>query len=58
MVENLIAMHPYGGVIIPASATGEDILLVVKIGDTLYTTETAITDGSDVGDTVTLTKQS
>lgn len=49
-----VAIQKYGAVIIPVSATGEDITLEVQIGDTVYTASSAITDASDVGDTVTL----
>ena len=51
-----VAIQKYGAVIIPTSATGEDITLVATIGDAVYTAGSAITDASDVGDTVTLTK--
>ena len=56
LVELGVAIQKYGAVIIPASATGEDITLVATIGDAVYTAGSAITDASDVGDTVTLTK--
>lgn len=49
-----IAVQKFGSVLIPASATGEDITLVAKINGTEYTATTAITDASDVGDEVTL----
>lgn len=51
-----VAIQKYGAVIIPTSATGEDITLVATIGDAVYTAGTAITNASNVGDTVTLTK--
>jgi hypothetical protein len=56
LVELGVAIQKYGAVIIPTSATGEDITLVATIGDAVYTAGSAITDASDVGDTVTLTK--
>ena len=56
LVELGVAVQKYGAVIIPSSATGENITLVATIGDAVYTAGTAITDASDVGDTVTLTK--
>lgn len=55
LVEKGIAVHPYGGFIIPSSANGNDIQLVVKIGDMYYTnTSTKISNESNVGATVTL----
>lgn len=56
LVELGVAIQKYGAVIIPASATGEDITLVATIGDAVYTAGSAITDASNVGATVTLTK--
>lgn len=56
LVELGVAIQKYGAVIIPTSATGRDITLVATIGDAVYTAGSAITDASDVGATVTLTK--
>lgn len=57
MVEAMIGMHPYGGLLIPASAYASadvNITLDVVIGDTHYTG--MVSNSNDVGDTVTLTK--
>lgn len=56
MAASLIAMHPYGAVIIPKSAVAEDVTLVATIGGTEYTAATALTAASTVGDTITLNK--
>ena len=56
MVTDGIAIQKYGAVIIPASASAIDITLKAKIGTSTYTASTDITAASDVGDTVTLTK--
>lgn len=70
MVEDMIAMHPYGGLIIPASAYSEsnvDISLDVVINGTHYTSQVTdegeatesdntVSNASEVGATVTLTK--
>lgn len=58
LTEAGIAVHPYGGVIIPASAETTNITLVAQVGDTLYTAGSAITGASTVGTTVTLTAAS
>ena len=57
LVQDGIAVHPYGGMIIPDSAYGASIQLVVKIGNQYYTnTSTLITDESNVGTEVTLSQ--
>lgn len=58
-VENGIGVHPYGAYLIPDSAKSETITVTVQIGNSVYASTGTITgSGSDVGDTVTLTKQS
>lgn len=57
MVEDMIGIQPYGAILIPNDAVAEEITLVAKIGTATYTAGTAITGASDVGDTVTLTKE-
>lgn len=53
-----IAVHPYGAVIIPASASSTEINLAVNIGGTVYTNEdTTISSANEVGYTVKLTPQ-
>ncbi len=49
-----VAVQRYGALIIPVSATGENLTIVAKIGNTEYTATTTISDASDEGDTVTL----
>lgn len=56
LVEDGIAVHPYGAVIIPADQAETEITISAKIGDTTYNASTAITASADVGDTVTLAK--
>ena len=56
LVDDGIAVHPYGAVMIPASKVGEEITLNATINGQLYVASTAITGASDVGDTVTLAK--
>lgn len=52
-----IAVHPYGGLIIPDRSYGADIQVVAKIGDTYYSNlSNVFTDESDVGDSITLTQ--
>lgn len=51
-----IAVHPYGALLIPASAFATDISLVAEINGTQYTTETNINASTVVDETVTLTK--
>lgn len=56
LVNDGIAVHPYGAVMIPASKVEEEITLNATINGQLYVASTAITGASDVGDTVTLAK--
>ena len=56
LVDDGIAVHPYGAVMIPASEAETQITLVAELGGATYTASSAITSASDVGDTVTLTK--
>ena len=51
-----IGVHPYGAVLIPASADETEMTLVFKIGDTSYQIGTAITSAVDVGDELTFNK--
>ena len=51
-----IAIQKYGAVIIPATKTSEDITLVAKLGDLVYTANSTISGASEVGATVVLTK--
>lgn len=51
-----IGVHPYGAVLIPASADETEMTLVFKIGDTSYQIATAITSAVDVGDELTFNK--
>ena len=51
-----IAIQKYGAVIIPATKTSEDITLVAKLGDLVYTANSTISGASEVGATVVLAK--
>ena len=51
-----IAVQKYGAVIIPASATSENITLKAVVDGIGYTATTTISASSNVGDTVTLSK--
>ena len=56
LVKAGIAVQKYGAVIIPASATSENITLEAVVDGVGYTATTTISDSSNVGDTVTLSK--
>lgn len=56
--ENGIAIHPYGAVIIPTAKVAEDITLEATVGGIGFTASTALTGASEVGDSVTLAKNS
>lgn len=58
LVDDGIAVHPYGAVMIPASKAETEITLVAELGGATYTASSTITSASDVGDTVTLAKNS
>lgn len=55
-VEQGIAIHPYGAVIIPATAVAYELTLEAVIGNTKYTAETTLNSANEVGATITLTK--
>ena len=55
LIEKMIAVHKFGGYVIPASAFGNDIQVVVNVNGTYYTNAgSPISSDSNVGDTVTL----
>ena len=56
LVKAGIAVQKYGAVIIPASATSKNITLKAVVDGIGYTATTTISDASNVGDTVTLSK--
>lgn len=58
LVDDGIAVHPYGAVMIPVSEAETEITLVAELGGATYTASSAITSASDVGDKVTLAKNS
>lgn len=58
LVDDGIAVYPYGAVMIPTSEAETEITLVAELGGATYTASSAITSASDVGDTVTLAKNS
>lgn len=51
-----IAVHPFGGLLIPATKATTNIKLVATINGVTYTGATNITSASDVGATVTMNK--
>ena len=55
-VEQGIAIHPYGAVIIPSTAVAYELTLEAVIGDTKYTAETTLNSANEVGATITLNK--
>ena len=57
MVEDLVAMHKYGAMIIPAGVSTA-FTLTMSIGGAGYTAGTTVSAASDVGDTITFTKNS
>lgn len=52
-----IAVLPYGAVMIPVSTPAKDLTLNMKVGDTVYESDTIISAESAVGATVTMSKQ-
>ena len=60
LTEDGIAVHPYGALLVPIAKKDAEILVTAQYLDqALYIAGSAITaDGVDVGDTVTLSKQS
>lgn len=61
--EHGIAVHPYGAIIVPTLSPAVSYVPVVTLGDDQYSestqsTPTALGAGTDVGDTITLTKES
>lgn len=62
-VEDAIAVHPYGAIVIPTVDPAVSYVPVVELGGALYSevtdsTATALGASTDVGDTITLTKES
>lgn len=56
LVDDGIAVHPFGAVMIPYDKLEEEITLNATINGQLYVASSAITGASDVGDTITLAK--
>lgn len=57
LTEDGIAVHPYGAIIIPIAKAETEITVQATVKGTVYTAGTAITAASDVGDTITLSKE-
>lgn len=57
LTTNGIAVHPYGAIIIPIAKVATNITVQATVKGTVYTAGSAITAASDVGDTVTLSKE-
>ena len=51
-----IAVHPYGAIIIPASANGNTIPVIVDVNGVTYISESNITNETETGTTFTLNK--
>lgn len=60
LVEDGIAVQKYGALIIPHSKIAEDIVVVAKLGNTVYTAGETTIAGNDIqsGDTLTLEPES
>ena len=56
LVDDGIAVHPFGAVMIPYDKLEEEITLNATINGQLYVASSTISGASDVGDTVTLAK--
>lgn len=57
LVENAIAVQPFGAYLVPSDKTDVAIKPTIKIGDVEYTTDTGVTaQAMTVGQTITLTK--
>jgi len=56
LVDDGIAVHPFGAVMIPYDKLEEEITLNATINGQLYIASSTITGASEVGDTVTLAK--
>lgn len=56
LVDDGIAVHPYGAVMIPYDKLEENITLNATINGQLYVASSTISGASEVGDTVTLAK--
>ena len=57
LTEDGIAVHPYGAIIIPIAKAETEITVQATVKGTVYTAGSAITAASDVGDTITLSKE-
>lgn len=59
LTEDGIGVHPYGALLVPIAKKSTEITVTAEINGTSYVAGSAITaDVSDVGDTITLSKQS
>ena len=56
LVDDGIAVHPFGALLVPAAELETEITLVAKIGDTTYSAADVVVGTTETGDTITLTK--
>lgn len=56
LVENMIAVHPYGVFIIPAAASDKEVIVKATYNNDSYTSTDKLNTQSVVGDTLTLTR--
>ena len=56
LVDDGIAVHPFGALLVPAAELEKEITLVAKIGDTTYSAADVVVGTTKTGDTITLTK--
>lgn len=54
---NFVAIHKYGVVMIPASASAVELTLELDVNGTKYVADTAISSAQNVGATITFSKQ-
>lgn len=56
LTTNGIAIHKYGGILIPSDKSATEITLVLTVNGVTYTAATSISTANNVGDTVTCNK--
>lgn len=56
LVEDGIAVHPFGALLVPTAELETEITLVAKIGDTNYQATAVVVGTTETGDTITLNK--
>lgn len=56
LVDDGIAVHPFGALLVPTAELETEITLVAKIGDTTYSAAKVVVGTTETGNTITLTK--